>query len=312
VKLGARARSWLVDPDVPLLGLEFHRRSLAAVRLARAKGARALAAAATASLPEGVLVPSMTQANVADAAGLKAAVRGLVERVGGLTARRVALVLPDPVARVVVLNGKDIDSGKGSLSEEVVRFKLREKVPFDMRAAHVAWRIVEAAGQKSVLAVALLRSVLAEYEGLCGELGLEPGLVELGSLALLRGTAGWRASGDWLLLNWDDDHASVTLSQKGLPVLVRTLVGRAETAEVLRELTNTLLYYRERLGGSQLTGALLRSAALPTAEAAGVVEESLGLTPRIIDPLELLGARDADGAGQALAAVGMGLMAGVS
>jgi Tfp pilus assembly PilM family ATPase len=311
-RLGGRARSWLVDAEVPLLGLEFHRRSVAAMRLTRVKGGRALAAAATTSLPENALVPSMMQANVADAEGLRAALRGVVERVGGLTARRVALVLPDPVARVVVLSGKDLEVTKGALSEDVVRFKLREKVPFDVRGAHVVWKSIEADGEKAVLVVALLRSVLADYENLCDAVGLEAGLVELGSLALLRGTADLRASGDWLLLNWNEDHASVTLSRNGVPVLVRTLVGRAETAEVLRELANTILYYRERLGGSALAGALLRSSALPVAEAARVVEEPLGLAPHVIDPLAVLGARDTDGTGQALAAVGTGLLAGVS
>jgi Tfp pilus assembly PilM family ATPase len=311
-RLGGRARSWLVDPELPLLGLEFHRRSVAAVRLTREGGGRALAAAATAALPEEALIPSMTQANVADPEGLRAVVRGVVERVGGLTARHVALALPDTVARVVVLSGKDVEASKGALSEDIVRFKLREKVPFDMRGAHVVWRAIDADGERSILVVALLRSVLAEYEGLCSALGLEAGLVEVGSLALLRGTSEQRASGDWLLLNWDEDHASVSLSRKGVPVLVRTLVGRAGTTEVLRELANTILYYRDRLGGSALTGALLRSSALPAGEAAQVVEEQLGLTPRVIDPLAALGAKDTDGTGQALAAVGTGLLAGVS
>lgn len=311
-KLAGGARSWLVDLEVPLLGLEFHRRSVAAVRLTHVGGRRALAAAATAALADGALMPSMTQGNVLDPDGLRAAVRSLVERVGGLTARRVALVLPDPVARVVVLSGKDVESGKGGLSEDVVRFKLREKVPFDMRGAHVVWKAVEAEGGKVVVAVALLRSVLDEYEALCQAIGLETGLVELGSLALLRGTSDLRASGDWLLLNWDEDHASVSLSRNGVPVLVRTLVGRAETTEVSRELSNTILYYRERLAGGGLAGALLRSHAIPVTEAARVVEEALGLVPSVIDPLSALGARDADGAAQALAAVGTGLLAGVS
>jgi Tfp pilus assembly PilM family ATPase len=297
---------------MPLLGLEFHRHSVAALRLTRVHGGRALAAAATASLPEGALAPSMTQANVVDPEAVKLAVRGVLERVGGLTARQVALVLPDPVARVVVLGAKELGAIKGALTDELVRFKLREKVPFDMRGAQVSWRPLEAGGEKSILAAALLRSVVAEYENVCRALALEPGWVELASLALLRSTAAERALGDWLLVNWDEDYASVALSRNRVPLLVRTIVGQAGTPEVLRELANTILYHRERLGGGPLAGAFLRSAARPAVEVMGRVEEALGLAPRLIDPLATLGARETDGTGQALAAVGSGLLAGVS
>ena len=84
-------------------------------------------------------------------------------------------------------------------------------------------------------------------------------------------------------------------------MLVRTLPDVAATPEALpREVANTLLYYRERLGGAGLAGAAVRSVALPPDEAAELLEEPLGLRPAVLDPWATLGGGERR-AGQAVA-----------
>src|SRR5690348_535514 len=70
--------------------------SAAAVQL---RGSRALISAhATESLPEQALTPSLTASNTRDRGAIVAAVRRVLEQVG--RPRRVALIVPDPVAKV--------------------------------------------------------------------------------------------------------------------------------------------------------------------------------------------------------------------
>jgi len=302
--------TWLREPDPPLVGIEVRGSSLAALRLSHSQGQRVLAAAAEVRLSEGILRPSMVRANVADAAGLKGAVRLLLERVGALTERRVALALPDTVARIVVLTGAEVGVARGTTMGEVVQFRLRDKVPFDIRQAAVAWQYVSGATAEApgaVLCVALLRSVLQEYEEAVESEGISVGHVEISGLALLRAFAASGAPGDWLTLNWDEDHLSLFLTRDGVPLLARTLVGPVDADGMGRELSNTILYHAERLGGGALAGVRLRSVRLPVPEACEHVARVVGMMPTTIDPLASLGGVESGGLGQALAGVASAL-----
>jgi len=311
--LASGLATWLREPDRPLLGIEVRANSLAALRLTQSHGRRALAAAAEVRLSEQSLRLSMVHPNVMDAAAFKGAVGLLLERVGALTERRVALALPDSVARIVVLSGPDIAAARGAGMADVVRFRLREKVPFDIRQATVVSELVPAANATSpgaALCVAVLHSVLQEYEGAVESHGLRAGLVEVSGLALLRSSLASRAAGDWLTLNWDEDHFSLFLTRGGVPLLARTVVGRADPDGVGRELSNTILYHSERLGGGGLAGVRLRSAHLPVIEASEHVARVLGVVPTVIDPLAALGGESSGELGQALAGVACALGGG--
>jgi hypothetical protein len=196
---------------------------------------------------------------------------------------------------------------------EVVRFRLREKVPFDIRQAAVTWQAVAGANTASpgaVLCVALLRSVLQEYEEVVESSGVRVGHVEISGLALLRAAGAASAAGDWLTLNWDEDLLSLFLTRDGVPQLARTVIGRVDADGVARELSNTILYHSERLGGGALAGVRLRSARLPVPEACEHVARVIGVAPTIIDPLAALGGAESGGLGQALAGVACALGGG--
>jgi hypothetical protein len=300
-------RAWLVDPDPPTLGIEIRRRSVAALRLAR--GRRTIEAAASVPLPEGVLAPSMTKGNVLEPALLGQALRQAVERVGGLRERRAALVLPDAVARIVLLNGADLAAAKGSALDSLVRFKLRERAPFDPRQAQVAWQGSPGARGDALLVVASQRSIIETYEGACQAVGIVPGVVEISTLALLRGTEQERRGGDWLLINWDDDCLSLLVTRDRTPLLVRTLVGQTSRDDLLRELATTILYHQDRLAGQGLAGALLRSGPVTPSEVAAEVEGAVGGPLVVIDPLARLGAPGQEEAAQAMAGVACGMAA---
>ncbi len=76
-----------------------------------------------------------------------------------------------------------------------------------------------------------------------------------------------------------------------------TLVEEAsDSGVVVREIAKTLVYYREKLGGGELSEAVVRSTALAPAEAARALEEPLGFRPDILNPLEGFAAVDQESA----------------
>jgi Tfp pilus assembly PilM family ATPase len=283
----ARLISWLSEPPVPLVAVEVRARTLGGVRMTQRGSERQIAAAAVMPLSEEAVSFSMMRPNVVEAESFRVVLRALLERIGALTEPRIALVLPDPVARIMVLPASEAPPPKGAAPEDVLRFRLRGKLPFDVREARLKEvALTSAGGRGASLVVAIHRAVLESYENACRQADLEPGLVEMCALALERSISAGSPAEDRLLINMDDRYTSLLLSRAGAPVLVRTLTSPMRLGDVVREVSSTLLYYRERLGGTMLTRAVLRSCALPTQEAVEVLSNPLGFAPEVIAPIE--------------------------
>jgi hypothetical protein len=302
----ARGRDWLrrtfADPEPPLVAVEVRATAVGVVRAAREKGRLSLAAAASVDLPPGVVQVSMTQPNVTDADRFRAALRGALERAGVLDGARAALVLPDPVARVALVPESELTGEKKMDRAELIRFRLRKGVPFEVREARVAWAAPDAGPAGTVLVAAGHGAVIDGYEEACRAVGLEPGLVEVATLALVRGVAGRRA-GDRLLVNWDEGYVTFVLLRDGWPALFRTLSGplAGSPAEVAREAGQTAIYYRERLGGAGLTDVSVRCAAASAPSALAALQDALGVVPEVLRPWDAFGVADSGPAAQALA-----------
>ena len=298
---GQWLRSRLLDPTPPAAAIEVRSRSVGIVRLAREGGT--LAAAAALDLPEGAVRLSMTQPNVLDPAVFRDTLRSVLERAGALHVGRVALVLPDPVARVALLPSSEVAAKRRKQTEELIRFRLRKAVPFDIRDARVAFASPGSRTADSFLVAAIARPVLEGYEQACRDVGVEPGLVELSGLALLSAAFGSQPPADRLLVNWDEGYVTLLLARGEWPILVRTLAGEAAGSpeEVAREAANTLLYYRERLGGTALAQVVVRSALVDPEQALSLLEGPLETRPELREPWPGLRGGDMGSVGQALA-----------
>jgi hypothetical protein len=296
-----RAARWaaraLVEPPLPLVAVEVRPRALAAVRLGRERGALSLGAAATVEMPEGTLEVSLARSNVTDAEAFRATLRAVLERVGALSGGDVSLVLPDPVVRLALVPAEGLRARRGE-AEETIRFRLHKALPFDVRAARVAW--TASRGDQALVAVAL-DEVVRAYEDALESLGLRPGLVEPASLALLAAADGGPSGGDRLLVNWDDGYVSFALTRAGQPLLLRTLPGDAGRNAVARHATSTLQFHRDRLGGGALADFVVRSAAVPGEEAVAVLGRAVGSVPRLLQPLAALGVHEEGPSVQAVA-----------
>jgi type IV pilus assembly protein PilM len=149
-----------------------------------------LVAVSRASLPEGAIVTGLKTTNVADRAAVVAALRKTLEAVAEKASGRgrvVTLIVPDAAVRVLLL---DFDSLPSKFVEAlpVVRFRLKKMLPFEAEDAAVSYQVMSS-GKSGVrvVAVAMPREVLIEYESVVREAGFEPGAVLPSTLAALAG-----------------------------------------------------------------------------------------------------------------------------
>jgi hypothetical protein len=297
-RAGRWLRRVLLEPEYPAVAVEVRPGAVAAVRITREGGRPALGAAGVVALAPGTLEVSLTKPNVCDRAAFEGALAGVLERTGAQGGGPVSLVLPDSAVRLALVPSDGL-RGLRKDAEDVVRFRLHKALPFDVRAARVAWE--PGGGEQTMVAVAL-EAVVREYEEALEALGFHPGLVEVSGLAVASRVAGDDpAEGDRLLVNWDEGYVSFLLLRGKEPLMVRTLPGESEVRAVARQAASTVQFYRDRLGGGALGDAVVRSAERPIEEALEALAPALGLRPRPVAPWAALGTDGADPAGHALA-----------
>jgi Tfp pilus assembly PilM family ATPase len=207
-------------------------------------------------LADGVLMPSLTAANVRDRAALATAVNRVVERMG--RPRRVGLVIPDVVAKVSLVRFEKLPPRTQDL-DQLVRWQVRKSAPFPIDEAQVSYvpGVHSAEGHELIVSLAR-RAVIEEYERLCADAGAHAGLVDLATFnvinAVLAGTAAPPA--DWLLVNVAADSASIALLRG--PHLIFFRNRGADADGTLADLVHqTAMYYEDRLQGGGFSHVLL-------------------------------------------------------
>jgi type IV pilus assembly protein PilM len=217
---------------------------------ARAEDAAALlTAVARANLAEGALAPGLKAGNVVDKAAVVAAVRKTLDGVAGTgreRSRDVTLVVPDAAVRVLFLDFDQLPS-KAAEALPVVRFRLKKLLPFDADEAVVSYQMMSG-GKGSLIkmvAVAMPKDVLAEYEGVVIAAGYLPGAVLPSTLAALAG-----------------------LEETEAPTLVVNAGLRGVTTAIVK--AGVLMLHRSVDMGGDVAGVNVAAAELPVAVAAGM------------------------------------------
>ena len=183
-----------------------------------------LTAVAKATLPDGAVTPSLKPGNIPDRVAVIAALRRTLEGVGGRPNARnaeITVVIPDAAVRVLLL---DFDALPTKLSEAlpIVRFRLKKLVPFDADEAMISFQIMSTSRAViRVLAVAIPRDVLAEYETAVREAGFEPGAVLPSTLAAL--AALDEGEGAALLINAHAAGITTAIVRAGIVLLHRAV-----------------------------------------------------------------------------------------
>ena len=170
----------------PRVACEIMPQGIVAARSAVAGGP--LTAIGRVDLPAGAIAPSLKPGNIVDRVEVTAALRRAIESVGLKSNTRdadISLILPDGAVRVLLL---DFDALSSKITEAlpIIRFRLKKLLPFDADEAMLSFQVMSS-GKSGVrvLAVAVPRDVLSEYETVAREAGFEPGAVLPSTLAAL-------------------------------------------------------------------------------------------------------------------------------
>lgn len=182
-----------------------------------------LAAVARVALAEGAVAPSLKPGNIVDRVAVTAAIRSALEQIGERHNTRDAnltLVIPDSAVRVLLLDFEALPT-RAAEALPLVRFRLKKLLPFDADDAMVTYQAMSTSKSiVRVLAVAIPRDVLSEYETAAREAGFEPGAVLPSTLACL---AALQDDEPTLLINANPMGVTVAIVRGGVLLLHRSV-----------------------------------------------------------------------------------------
>jgi type IV pilus assembly protein PilM len=212
----------------PRLAVEIRAEGVVAARAEDA--AAALTAVGRANLVEGALSPGLKVGNIVDKTAVVAAVRKALDGVAGTgreRSRDVTLVVPDSAVRVLFLDFDQLPS-KAAEVLPVVRFRLKKLLPFDADDAMVSYQVMSNVKGRTIkmVAVAMPKDVLTEYEGIVLAAGFLPGAVLSSTLAALAGLE--ESESAELVVNAGPGSVTTAIVQGGVLMLHRSVDMRSE------------------------------------------------------------------------------------
>ena len=249
----------LLNTPPPTIGVEIGSTHVTVVRFVPGGQPATVAAAAIEALPAGAVVPALNESNIRDHPAVVAALRQALERIG-LWRRRAVLVVPDTVAKVSLLRFEKVPARRTDLAE-LIRWQTRKTVPFRVEDAELTFAPgsdVPDGGRELVVMLAR-RDLIAEYETVCHDAGLQVGVVDIATLNLINAVvAAGAPAGDWLLVNAAGDYLSLAVLRESQLLFYRHRGGDGEgsLADVVHQ---TAMYYEDRLKGSGFSRVVLSS-----------------------------------------------------
>jgi type IV pilus assembly protein PilM len=295
---------WL-SSQPPSAALEIGARRVSVAVVSEQRGTRVLSAYAGEPLPEGAVEPGLNASNVRDGAALAAAVRAVLDKITPRP-RRLALVLPDSVAKLSLLRFEKVPAKAQDL-DQLIRWQVRKSAPFKVEDAQLSWMPgvhLPDGGREYVVTVAR-RDIVESYERAVIAAGAHPGIVDLASVNLvnlvLAAAPGSLPAGDWLLVHVAADYTTVAVVRARDMIFFRT--RPAEREENVADLVHqTAMYHEDRLGGGGFSRVVLAGVSSRGAEPAErlrrEIQERVGAR---VEPIDFgVGLRDRITAGPEL------------
>lgn len=268
----------------PAIGLCIRAHALTAVEIRRdwRTGWRSprLRSVAERALPAGLVRPSATELNITDVGKLADQIEGLHDHSGTIP---IAVSLPDLCARTALFEFDTLPA-KSAECESLLRWRFQKDLNLATEGSRLLYRIYAphasrltphgAAGPARVLAVAIRRNIIEQYEQVCERARLIPVRVGLSTLALfdlchpvlqqwMQAQAVQSKSpivDEYFFASVSDESFSLVAVRHGIPSFVRMknrngvtaggAAGLIPRATVNDELVATLQFYDESVGGS--------------------------------------------------------------
>jgi Tfp pilus assembly PilM family ATPase len=282
--------SWLTSPP-PDAAVEITADRVSAAVIGSRGAETVVQAYAVEPLPAGALVPSLTAQNVIDREVVIGALRRVLDRLGTRPAR-VALIVPDLVARVSLVHFDQIPVRREDL-DQLVRWQVRKAAPFAIEEAAVSYSAgARADGGGDFIVELARRNVIQEYEGICEGAGAYAGLVDVATLSVVNFylAAADAPTRDWLLVHMRPSYTSIVIMRDDNVIFFRSRPEGDE--EPLADLVHqTAMYYQDRLSGTGFARVLLggNGRAVGALDAARrSLEDRLGATVESADPTRLV------------------------
>lgn len=290
------------EPSLPVVACEINRRTIAIVRLDSRNPALVERFAVT-SLPAGLVSPSLIRPNIASVPDFVAELKSAFAK-AEIKTSKISLALPDASAKVS-LHPLDTLPGNENEKQQLLRWKLKKTVPFNIDEAHVTSLDHKLPnGKHLVLTVCIHKEVLAQYEEAFQKLGIHAGYICLASFATfellskLEPDLGQRSV---LLLRVRSSGVSSLIVQEGRVVLFRQSdVGEdapvspaVGTPDLFDEIHPCVTYYQDKLSSQPLDKIYVACPQDPPAAMLSSLSERFRSPVVSLDPLRFFQAPNA-------------------
>jgi Tfp pilus assembly PilM family ATPase len=295
----------LISPRLPQAAVALSGEAASVVQLERRGGGLTVRSAGLLPLPAGLVRPSFDEPNVADVPELAGALSELLTSAGLARRKRWSIGLPEASTRTSILTMETAPASRAE-AEEMLRWKTERALgaPLDeLRVSRERLR-PDAQGRARHLVAGVRLSVLSDYEQVFSTLGWQTGLVlprHMGEAWWLMrdGAAAAAAGGDSLLVSSHAEGFTAVILRDGAPLYVRGII--CETEDRADELYRFLLFYRDRTSPQAAEGAdapppiygdgigrlLVAGTGIDVSQASAIVEETLSVPPRAVQPADL-------------------------
>lgn len=241
----------------PRTGVSFTERGIAWVELRRGWHRPGIVRVHERPLPEGVLALSASELNVKDRDTLAKALRALVAT---SSERTLAVCLPDRVWHLAVFPFETVPA-RAREREAILRWRFQHEEHVTLGDARMLHRVFSVQGARGttpagttpggpvtayVLAMAIKRSILDQYEQVCQQAGLLPISISCAALCLfdLYRPVMTQAA-ELFFVHQASDSMTFVAMRQGLPVFCRMKARRREQADVMREIWSTVQFYED-------------------------------------------------------------------
>ncbi|MDD2336688.1 MAG: pilus assembly protein PilM [Geobacteraceae bacterium] len=280
------------------LGVSVSSSAVSFVRVGGSPSAPYLEAVSSRLLSPGTLCSSMRELNILNPQGF---VIALQEARNSLFCRGkyVSVSLPDSVGRVMML---DMEERFKNRSEglDILRWKLKKKLPFDVADAHLDFQQVATRenGDIVLLVVLAFQPVISQYEEMFSAAGLVPTQIDLNCFNLNRVFERRLAtSEDYALLTYFDSHLGIMFFSRGKPefIRIRELAGGdTKFDSVHKEVRFSFLSYKARFPERVFRDVFCIAPLQMAKSLCGVARDAIGCEPVLLDTKSALEVRGKD------------------
>ena len=288
-QVSAAMRSVLSTPG-PTVAVEVAPDFVTAVALRWAKTGPVLVAHATEPLSPGAVSPGVASSNITDRAVVTDAVRTVLDRLPRRTSR-VGLVIPDGAGKVSLLPFETVPRRVADL-DELIRWQMRKAVPFRVEDAQLAYTpgIALPGGGREYIVVMMRRDIVEEYEAVCVDANVQPGLVDLTSFNLINATlvdSPPSASQDWVLVHVAAGYHTLAIIRGQDLIFFRNRAAGGDDEGALTDLVHqSVMHYQDRLKGEGIRRTVL--AARTVGQGSRCERMTAMLEERLDNPVEVV------------------------